>query len=69
METTLKLTTPVNFATLTITSYTPYKTDDVDPDDVDTTKQTGQNRSKPYDGLLMVFCWLSNSSGFKNQNF
>ena len=27
---------------------------------------TGKNRSKLYDGLLMVICWLAKSSGFKD---
>ena len=30
----------MNFAALTITSYTPYKTDDVDPDGVAATQET-----------------------------
>ena len=28
-----------------------------------------KSKSKPYDGLLMVFCWFVKSSGFENQNF
>ena len=26
----------------------------------------GKNQSKPFDGLLLVICWLAKSSGFKN---